>query len=439
MIASTANAALAARAAAELAQRPRPVRLEGAIQRYAWGGSRFIPELIGIETRPDLPAAELWLGAHPTAPATTHVGEHRIELDDLIAASPEAFLGPSVSARFDRTLPYLLKVLDVARMLSIQAHPTSAQAVEGFERDNRRGLAATAADRNYRDSRHKPEMQVALTDFWMLHGFRPVEELEAALGAVAELADITRQLRVAGGAADADRLRRVYQHVMTLPQDVVDRMLSPLAARLAPRYRAGRFDRSTPEFWAARAFEQFPLPDGHVDRGIVSIFLMNLVHLEPGQAIFIGAGVLHAHLEGVAVELMANSDNVLRGGLTPKHVDVVELLRIISVDSAPPAFLVPVRVSTTEIVFRAPADEFQLSRVRVTADQPHWAGPVQGADTLLVVEGSGRARVAEQGVPLARGSSVIIPHGAVYAVETDGEVVAFKASVPAAPRANAES
>lgn len=430
-MAPTRDAALAARAATDLARRPRPICLEGAVQRYAWGGTHFIPQLTGVEPSPGQPAAELWLGAHPLAPAAARVGDVVVGLDQLIEASPDTFLGPEVSARFDGTLPYLLKVLDVARMLSIQAHPTAAQAVDGFERDSRRGLAADAPDRSYRDRRHKPEMQVALTEFWMLHGFRPLDAVQAALEATDEFFALAARLRSTDGVSDANRLRRLYEHVMTLPQDAVDAILAPLAARLTPRYRAGHLHRSTAEFWAARALEQFPLPGGRLDRGIVSIYLMNLVRLEPGQATFIGAGVLHAYLEGVAIELMANSDNVLRGGLTPKHVDVTELLRVVAVESAPPAFVAPIRLSTTEQAFRPPVDEFQLSRVSVAADRPHHAGPVRGADTLLVVEGAGRVHVAEHSLPLERGTSVIIPNGAVYAVESSTEVVMFKASVPA--------
>lgn len=426
-----------ARAARSVALKARPLALTGTVQPYAWGGFAFIADLLGSPPTPGQPAAELWFGAHPAAPASVLVDGEPTPLDALVARAPAAITGEALARRFGGTLPYLLKVLDVRGTLSIQAHPQRAQARAGFEREHAASLALDAPERAYRDANHKPEMQVALTDFWLLHGFRPLEAIARTLEDVPELRPLLPSLGEPPGPDDgplADaptRLRLAYTRLMTRPQEDIDHALSALMARLEPRYAAGELDRATPHFWAAKAAAQLPLPGGGHDRGLVSIYLLNLLHLGPGQATFVGAGVLHAYLEGIAVEIMASSDNVLRGGLTTKPVNVPELVRILDFDSGPPTFVEPERVSSSEVVYRPPVEEFELSRIRALAGQPHYGGPVQGADTLVVLEGTGRVRAGDDTLPLRRGSAVLVPHGVVYAVDTDGEMVLFKAAVPA--------
>jgi mannose-6-phosphate isomerase class I len=164
--------------------------LHGVVQHYDWGGYDFIPKLLGIANSERKPFAELWMGAHPKAPATADVAGLAMPLDQLIAEVPDRILGPSASARFGGRLPYLFKVLDVASMLSIQVHPTKEQAAAGFARENAAGIDLGAAERNYKDDNHKPEVAVAVTDFWMLHGFRPLEQIAEALRKVPELCSI---------------------------------------------------------------------------------------------------------------------------------------------------------------------------------------------------------------------------------------------------------
>jgi mannose-6-phosphate isomerase len=217
---------------------------------------------------------------------------------------------------------------------------------------------------------------------------------------------------------------------MSAPQEDVDRALAPLLARLRPAYEAGRLDRSDPGFWAARAAEQFPLPGGHTDRGIVSIFLLNLVRLGPGQGMFIPAGVLHAYLEGVLVEVMAASDNVLRGGLTPKHVDTGELLPVLRFDGAPPEPLACERPSPFERVYRAPAAEFGLSQIDLVAGSALALGPVRGADVLLVVEGNAVLYDAAGPMELPRGAAVLAPDRLRYGLSSAGGAVVFRSFVP---------
>jgi mannose-6-phosphate isomerase len=435
-VGSATDSRLVAQAIASLTIRPRPLRLLCPIRHYAWGGYEFIPSLVGLGTPQEQPCAELWIGAHPLAPAAAVVDAAVVPLDRLIACAPELLLGHDVAARFDSTLPFLLKILDVRAMLSIQAHPDKLRALAGFERENLATTPLSADARRYKDGSHKPEASVALTDFWLLYGFRQPEAVADVLATVPELQPLAPEFRLSltaagrGGAARRAVLRSLYERAMTLAQVDVDRLLRPLADRLLPPYHRGELDRGLPEFWAARAATQFPMVDGHLDRGIISMFLLNLVHLHPGQGIYIPAGVLHAYLEGTAVEIMANSDNVLRGGLTTKYVDVPELLTIVAFSSVTPTPLNPQPAAENERVYRTPADEFELSRLDVTASRPHRCGPVYGADVLLVTDGAVRLDAGGEAVDLARGSAAFVPSGLSYALRAPAGASLFRASVP---------
>jgi mannose-6-phosphate isomerase class I len=227
------------------------LKLHGVVQHYDWVGHDFIPGLSGIANSERRPFAELWMGAHPKAPATADVAGIELPLDRLIAEAPDRILGPSASARFGGRLPYLVKILDVARMLSIQAHPTKEQAADGFAGENAAAIDLGAVERNYKDENHKPEMAVALTDFWMLHGFRSLGQIAEALRQVPELRsimpDFSERLVQAGDAAQARRnfLRDLCRTVMTMPQERVDlRRMRSLGASLRERRPIGTF-RST--------------------------------------------------------------------------------------------------------------------------------------------------------------------------------------------------
>ncbi|HET6877036.1 MAG TPA: mannose-6-phosphate isomerase, class I [Jatrophihabitans sp.] len=282
-----------------------PVALEGAMRRYEWGSPTAIPQLLGHE--PDgAPVAELWFGAHPDDPAWVH--EHETSLDALIDRAPDAALGAEVISRFGARLPFLLKILAADRPLSIQVHPTREQAEAGFAAEEKAGVPRDAAHRNYRDPHHKPELLCALTPFEALCGFRPVEQTLAVLDElrIPELGFLARLLR------GPDPLRRAFAELLTMddPSPVIDAVCAAASPEGPLR----------PAHLAAAAFPG--------DVGIVLTLLLNPVTLQPGEAIFLGAGNVHAYLRGTAVEVMAASDNVLRCGLTPKHVDVAELLRI---------------------------------------------------------------------------------------------------------------
>jgi mannose-6-phosphate isomerase len=223
-------------------------------------------------------------------------------------------------------------------------------------------------------------------------------------------------------------LRELYSNVMTLPQEQVDLLLNELLARLGEKTP---ISKQSPDYWALRAAEHFPLPGGHRDRGIFSIFLLNLLHLQPGQGTFQPAGVLHAYLEGVNVELMANSDNVLRGGLTTKHVDVSELLNILTFEGGTPEVFSGFPLSAEQRVYRTPAEEFELSRIALTP-RGHYAGEATyGPKALIVLEGSGTLTSAGKSKSLHRGSIVFAPSGAQFVLETRADdLVVFQAGLP---------
>ncbi len=426
------------------------VRLRGVVQHYDWGGCDFIPHLLGLRNPSRQPFAELWMGAHPKAPSlveiaaaaastpsapdeSIRISPGTVGLDRLLERSGEQIVGPQ-HARFAGGLPYLFKILDVARMLSIQAHPTKAQAELGYARENAAGIPLDAPNRNYKDENHKPETGIALTDFWMLHGFRPLAEIADTLEHTPELRPLMPefaarlQSRDLGEAGKRELLRDLYRGAMTMPQEEVDRLLS----RLLTRLRAGPPpDEASPDYWTLQAAADFPLPGGHLDRGIFSIYLLNLVRLRPGQGTFQPAACLHAYLRGVMVELMANSDNVLRGGLTRKHVDTAELLRVLDFESGRPEILDGRQISATERIYRTPAQEFQLSRIVAVEETPHEGCAGQGPEILLMLEGRAELRAGGEALALSRGSIVLAPYGTDYRIESrDGAATIFKASLP---------
>ncbi|MCP9237335.1 mannose-6-phosphate isomerase, class I [Lewinella sp. JB7] len=384
---------------------------EGVIQHYAWGGHSYLPQLLHRDNPDREPWAELWMGAHAKGPAQLRNTDQT--LDELIARQPRETLGEDVARRFDDRLPFLLKILDVREMLSIQVHPTKEAAEAGFAREERDGPARDAPDRNYRDDNHKPELGVALTDFYLLHGFRDQAEIERSLQEIPGWAELLPVLSNKGTEG-------LYAHVMAADTATVDRLLSPLVADLQER----QYTRDRPRFWAKRAVEQYT-KDGHHDRGMFSIFWFNLVKLSPGQGIFQDAGIPHAYLEGVCIELMANSDNVLRGGLTPKHIDVPELMDKTRFEPVQPHLLSPVDTGKSWAYYPTPAPDFRLWVARTTSGESLEIDTTGGAAILLLMEGElrGQSSVSEE----AR--TVFIPAGCQTTFTAAKDSVTYLATV----------
>ena len=357
--------------------------LEGVVQRYAWGSPSAIPALLGIEADGD-PQAELWLGAHPAAPA--RAGGAR--LDDLVAGDPESALGAAAASRFGGQLPFLLKVLAAAEPLSLQAHPSAERAATGFAEENAAGIPLDVPERRYKDAHHKPELLCALTPFFALCGFRPVEATLALLERLG-LADepVFSEL----GSGD---LRGTVGRLLSLPEG----QRADVATTIAD---AAASDESPEAVWARRIAHTHP-----GDPGIGVALLLNLVELQPGEAIFLPAGNLHAYLEGVGVEIMASSDNVLRGGLTPKHVDVDELLAVLDVQPGPPPIVHPLAEGRIRR-YLTPIEEFELSLVDLGDDAAEIAG--DRPRVVLCLEGETCLRSGDDELLLEKGQAAWVP------------------------------
>lgn len=400
-------------------------RLEGRVQHYAWGGKDYIPSLLSQQNTDGKPFAEYWMGAHVNAPALVVTEEGKIPLNEFIAKKPAALLGEKVNSTFGR-LPYLLKVLDVKDMLSIQVHPSKAAAVAEFEAENKKGTPLNAPDRNYKDDNHKPELMVALSDFWLLHGFRSTEETAVLIGKIPELNFLIPY-------HDAADHARIYKHVMTMPQEEVNQRLQPLLDRIIPLYNEGRLEKNNPDFWAARAAITFNEP-GRIDRGIFSIYLFNLVRIEPDYAIFQDAGVPHAYLEGQNMEIMANSDNVLRGGLTNKHVDVDELMKHVRFTPVEPQLITgSVELETpeeqyAETRFKTPAPDFELRQIWLPEGET-LSLPVSTSDIFFALAGKAEVKSGDTAFELVRGEAMLAIPGAEVQIKAVGdEVVIFRAT-----------
>ena len=402
---------------------PQIIRLSGLVQHYPWGGRKFIPELINQENADDLPFAELWMGAHASGSATAEIGNFKIALDRLIALAGQVILGPKVMADFDGKLPYLFKILDAREMLSIQVHPSKMEAEMGFLQEESQNMPLTSPRRNYRDKNHKPEIHVALSDFWMLHGFRPVDEIKCLL-------EETPEFHILEFSFINQNIEHLYRHVMEMPPEEVDAILAPLIKRLIKAYENGQLEKDKPEYWVVKAARQSPLVQGHYDRGLFSLYFLNLLHLKPGLGTFQAAGVPHAYLEGKNVELMADSDNVLRGGLTQKHIDVPELLSIISYESNKPTVLCGNKISETERAYRTQIADFELACIKTANESCYRSPKHHGPDTLIVIKGEGQIDEGGKLITFRRGDIFLVPHDVQYLIRSEEQATIYKATVP---------
>lgn len=388
------------------------LRLRGKVQHYAWGGYEFIPELLNLPNADYKPFAEYWLGAHPSASSDVELPDGSSEfLHDLVQQLPLKYIGEKVYERFGE-LPFLLKVLDVKEMLSIQVHPSKEEAIKGYEREEAAGIPINAPNRNYKDKNHKPEVMIALSDFWLLHGFKNEDGLMATLQAVSAFAPLVDIFKSGG-------YYELYKHVMELPQQQVDELLLPVVTKALQ----ANADKTSPEYWIKKLYSE--MPAGNIDRGIFSIYFFNIVHIPAGQGIFQGAGVPHAYLEGQNIELMANSDNVLRGGLTPKHIDVDELLKHTIFEGITPNVLAGEKLACGEVNFNVPVADFGISALQLNAGERH-ASTSYSAEIFVVMNGS--VEVAHH--VFKRGEAFIILPGTNYIIVADADARLYKAYVP---------
>jgi mannose-6-phosphate isomerase len=394
--------------------------LSATVKPYPWGTRDAIADLQGRPVPAPSPEAELWMGAHPSAPS----GVAWTTLDEVIAAAPERTLGVECAARFGGRLPFLLKVLSAAKALSIQVHPSRAQAQAGFLTENERGVAPGDPGRNYVDDWPKPELLYALTPFEVAAGLRAPDDAAALLRAlaVAPLEPLAAGLAtgpaagpatgpaagpVAGPAtgsaagAGEDVMATALASVLRWPPAQRAALIADVVAACARLAAAGG------PYAAACAAAVRVAADHPGDLGVVALLLMRHAILQPGEAVFMPAGGLHAYLRGTGIELLANSDNVVRSGLTGKHIDVPELLKLLD-----PAVAVPVlapRVLPDGIAwFDTPAPEFRLHVIDLSG--PPLALPSAGPRILLCLDGACTLRAASAAtLDLNRGESCFIP------------------------------
>ncbi|MDZ4707537.1 MAG: mannose-6-phosphate isomerase, class I [Saprospiraceae bacterium] len=367
-------------------------RLYPNIQHYAWGGNEYIPQWLGLP--PDgQPYAEAWYGAHPTHPSNLLIEDGVIPLNDWIADHAAEALGQESVQKYGPRLPFLLKVLDVKDMLSIQLHPDKAGAMVGFEEENIKGIPLSASHRNYKDDNHKPELLIALSDFWMLQGFENLSVIKDRLeslvpGFLKQVSEISWQSLMA--------------KIWSLEEDEKNEWCWQLQTQLAQAFIE---DKKNIRYWLIKALNTYPPAEGNFDRGLLVMLMMHIHHLKPGEAGYQAPGVLHAYLEGQNVELMSNSDNVLRGGLTPKHIDAVELMKHLNTDSAGQCILDPMYLMDDEIVFSPPVPDFLIKQFII---QPGTKKLIQFNTASILLSQHGNLDL-EEGNVLPEGDSLFIP------------------------------
>lgn len=397
-------------------------RLIGRVQHYSWGGHSYIPEWLGIPNPGNLPFAEYWMGAHPLASSSLLTRNGELSLHRLISDNPAEMITEKVFREFGG-LPYLFKILDVKEMLSIQVHPAKAAAGIGFDREEAEGILISSSNRNYKDRNHKPEVMVALSEFWLLHGFLKKEKLIKVLRETPEFENLLPIFLQHG-------YKGLYQHIMELPQDAVKEQLFPLVQRERERKQHSELDRHQPGWWVTRLYPHTAAPE-EIDRGVFSIYFFNIVKVLPGEAIFQGAGLPHAYLEGQNVELMANSDNVLRGGLTPKHIDVTELLKHIVFEGIEPEILKGTELSPAEKKFLFPVPDFGISRLEIL-DGISYRSHTESLEMIAIMEGTLRLE-GTNSIRLQKGEVACILPGESYQLIPESKVLAYKAFVPGNP------
>jgi mannose-6-phosphate isomerase len=391
-----------------------PAILDCVIQPYAWGSHTAISTLLGLEP-PDHPEAELWIGAHPNAPSRVRSGEFTT-LDEFISRDVDAALGPACRSKFGDTLPFLLKVLAAEAPLSLQAHPSREQAQRGFDHEESLGIAMSDPTRVFKDRNHKPELICALTNFVALCGFRPVHQTAALferLGTPKALGVVAR-LRVDHPAM---AIRSIVAELLTTDREDADGWLREIIG--ACRQLTGSFFDEAD--LAADLADAYP-----GDVGAIISLLLNRVVLRPGEALVLPAGNLHAYIHGVGVELMANSDNVLRGGLTPKHVDVAGLMEVLDWNPLPDPIHRP-PVGTTQHVYPSPSDEFRLERLELLGEL-QLEVDVLGPELLWCEVGSITVSSAVGPITLNQGASAFVPAATLH-YQLHGAGVLFRSTL----------
>ncbi len=392
--------------------------LKGKVQHYDWGGHEFIPQLLNIENADQKPYAEYWLGAHPNLSGEIEYLNTNMPLREFIHANIKDVLGAAVAEEFD-SLPFLFKVLDVRQMLSIQLHPHKESAKVGYDREEELNIPIDADYRNYKDRNHKPEMMIALSDFWLLHGFRPPDQVRSILHEIPEF-------RIFQELFSDDNYEELCNHVLTMSQHEVNQTMSEVAKRIASSYSSETLQKDNADFWAAKALAHF-YKEGDYDRGIFFIYILNLVHLKTGEAVFQPSQMLHCYLEGKCIEVMANSDNVLRAGLSSKYVDATEVLKRVNFQPTNPRIIN--KPDGEDQVYKAIAEEFEVIKYLLEKDAEKQFIS-RSAEIIFILNGSIQLTNNTTGVTITKGQSAFIVAGTEYKIVAEESSEIFRVCVP---------
>jgi len=363
------------------------------LQNYAWGGKHFIADLLDVEEKNDKPIAEYWLGTHQRGEAKIKVGENWEPLFQYA------------------TIPYLFKILDVKKMLSIQSHPNKKQAEIGFKNEEEKGIPIDAKHRVFKDDNHKPELMVALSDFWLLHGFQSINAIQDITKSIPPFQQLLPKVT---------SVESFYTYLMQLSNDELNAILLPLKNRLQ---KENPSDKNLADYWALQAFKDY----GY-DKGIFSIYFYNLVYLKKGQAIYQEAGIPHAYLEGQNVEIMANSDNVFRAGLTPKHIDIKLLLNHLDFNAVDPTIIEPITINENNSVYKSTAKEFELQWINI--DNKTININSNDNEIYFVLDGLVNFKDQASDIQLNKGESLFCNYSGNLALSSISNSTIVKANVP---------
>ena len=398
----------------------KPFKLKNKIQEYDWGSKIAIPSMLGLPVPSEKPMAEMWMGAHPKASSEIEVNGKWVPLTQVISEDPVPILGKTVAEKFSKELPFLFKVIAASKPLSVQAHPNKKQAIEGFDKENKLQVPLDSPERNYKDRNHKPEVLCAIAKFEALKGFREIGQIISLLKRVVPLS-LGKELTFLRKNPDSHGLKKFYSSIMKMQQEEKEKVFEELLDN-SKKY----MDLDPAYSLVIRLNALFPL-----DIGIFSPLLLNRIVLNPGEAIYLPPGELHAYVEGVGVEVMANSDNVLRGGLTHKHVDIEELLNILNFSWEPVQVITPRNTGQSEAVYPVPAEEFVLSVINIDNKTNFLSQENRAVEIMIIIDGEVEIKNLHEnkGIRLKKGESVLIP-SAMPQYCLSGNATIYKVSVP---------
>lgn len=392
--------------------------LENTIQEYHWGSRTEIADLLGNASPTDQPQAELWMGAHPKAPSIVNLPDEKVTLEELLLRYPSDLLGDEVERLFTGRLPFLYKILAADSPLSIQAHPTLEQAREGYNREETQKVPMDAPHRNYKDPNHKPEIFCALSPSWVMKGFRSFRDISESF-AEKPCPSISNEIGSFLASPSRRSLKLLYGELLSLS----DERKMQLASELADAVEKKTFPPDESR-WIRDLSDAYP-----GDPGVLSPLLLNLVHLKPGDALATQAGELHAYLGGYGVELMANSDNVLRGGLTTKHKDRNELLRVVDFTETKVDVLSPQPNNYGERIYPTETDEFQLTGLDLLINRNYISKRNHGLEIWIIINGQIKIQTGKIERTFMKGQSFLIPASLdKYLFEGNG--LLYRASIP---------